>query len=99
MELMDPILTESYTPSEVMRSIHIGLLCVQEDPADRPTMASIVLMLDSHTVSLPTPKQPAFFLHSGTDPNMPKELQFDQSITKSKPMSVNEMSVSEIDPR
>jgi len=92
---MDPILRESYNQNEVIRSIHIGLLCVQEDPADRPTMATIVLMLDSNTVTLPTPTQPAFFVHSGTDPNMPKELPFDQSI----PMSVNDMSISEMDPR
>lgn len=95
LELMDPILRESYNQNEVIRSIHIGLLCVQEDPADRPTMATIVLMLDSNTVTLPTPTQPAFFVHSGTDPNMPKELPFDQSI----PMSVNDMSISEMDPR
>lgn len=99
LELMDPILRESHSPNEVIRSIHIALLCVQEDPADRPTMATIVLMLDSNTVTLPTPKQPAFFVHSGTDPNMPKELQFDQSTTKSIPLSVNEMSISEMDPR
>ncbi|KAK7308139.1 hypothetical protein VNO77_41736 [Canavalia gladiata] len=99
LELMDPILRESYIQNEVIRIIHIGLLCVQEDPIDRPTMATIVLMLDSNTVTLPTPKRPAFFIHSGTDPNMPKELQIDQSITKSIPMSMNEMSVSEMDPR
>ncbi|RDY12708.1 Cysteine-rich receptor-like protein kinase 10, partial [Mucuna pruriens] len=99
MELMDPILRESYTQNEVVRSIHIGLLCVQEDPAVRPTMATIVLMLDSNTVTLPTPTRPAFFVYSGTDPSMPKDLQFEQSITKSTPMSVNEMSISEMDPR
>lgn len=96
---MDPTLKDSHTPNEVIRCIHIGLLCVQEDPADRPTMATIVLMLDSYTVTLPVPNQPAFFIHSGTDPNMPKELKFGQSTTISTPQSVNEMSISEIDPR
>ncbi|XP_054779058.1 cysteine-rich receptor-like protein kinase 10 [Prosopis cineraria] len=97
--LLDPIIRESCTPNEVMRCVHIGLLCVQEDPAERPTMASIVLMLDSYSVTLPTPSQPAFFMQSGTDPNMPKGFQFGQSTTKSAPMSVNEMSVSEVIPR
>ncbi|XLU32500.1 hypothetical protein S245_068566 [Arachis hypogaea] len=60
LELMDPTLRKSYTPNEVMRCIHIGLLCVQEDPADRPTMATIMLMLDSYSVTLPVPNQPAF---------------------------------------
>lgn len=97
MELLDPTLRGSYTPTEVTRCIHIGLLCVQEDPADRPTMASIVLMLNSYSVTLPAPKQPAFFLHSGTDPNMPK--QFGQSTTRSYAPSVNEVSISEVGPR
>ncbi|OIW06900.1 hypothetical protein TanjilG_19549 [Lupinus angustifolius] len=99
LELMDHTLKESYPPNEVIRSIHIGLLCVQEDPADRPTMATIVLMLDSHTVTLPVPNEPAYFLHSGTDPNMPKELLFSQSAVISTPQSVNDMSISEMDPR
>ncbi|KAK8471858.1 hypothetical protein PHAVU_002G049500 [Phaseolus vulgaris] len=99
LELMDPILRESYNQNEIIRSIHIGLLCVQEDPEDRPTMATIVLMLDSNTVTLPTPKRPAFFIHSGTDATMPKGQQFDQSITKSLPMSINDVSISEMDPR
>ncbi|KAF7840694.1 cysteine-rich receptor-like protein kinase 10 [Senna tora] len=99
LELLDPTLRESYTPNEVMRCIHIGLLCVQEDPAERPTMASIVLMLDSYSVTLPTPTQPAFFIQSRTDSSMPKDFLFDQSATKSPPMSVNEMSISDMIPR
>ncbi|XP_029151423.1 cysteine-rich receptor-like protein kinase 10 isoform X1 [Arachis hypogaea] len=97
LELMDPTLRKSYTPNEVMRCIHIGLLCVQEDPADRPTMATIMLMLDSYSVTLPVPNQPAFVVHSGTDSNM---LQFSEPTTNvSVQTSVNEMSVSEMDPR
>ena len=45
MELLDLALGDSFSRDEVMRCIHIGLLCVQEDPADRPTMATIVLTL------------------------------------------------------
>ncbi|KAI9123778.1 hypothetical protein K1719_005078 [Acacia pycnantha] len=96
LKLLDPTIRESYTSNEVMRCIHIGLLCVQKDPADRPSMASIVLMLDRYSVTLPTPSQPAFFVQSGTDPNMPKDLKFGQSTT---PMSVNDMSISEVMPR
>ena len=59
LELLDPRLRDSYTANEVARCIHIGLLCVQEDPADRPTMTTVVLMLSSFAVSLPLPKQPA----------------------------------------
>ncbi|XP_027189289.1 cysteine-rich receptor-like protein kinase 10 isoform X2 [Cicer arietinum] len=90
LELVDDTLKESYTPNEVIRCIHIGLLCVQEDPADRPTMATIMLMLDSYTVSLPLPIQPAFFLHSGTDPNT-RKIEISESTTNGIPESFNEM--------
>ncbi|KAK8471857.1 hypothetical protein PHAVU_002G049450 [Phaseolus vulgaris] len=99
LELMDPMLRESYNEIKIIRSIHIGLLCVQEDPEYRPTMATIVLMLASNSVTLPTPKRPAFFIHSGTDATMPKGQQFDQSMTKSLLMSINDVSISEMDPR
>ena len=54
-----------------MRCIHIGLLCVQEDPNDRPTMASVVLMLSSASITLPVPSEPAFFMHSTTNTEKP----------------------------
>ncbi|KAL7213437.1 hypothetical protein ACSBR2_016043 [Camellia fascicularis] len=60
VELIDPILVQSYVVNEVLKCIHIGLLCVQEDAADRPTMSLVVVMLGSDTVTLPQPKQPAF---------------------------------------
>ncbi|KAI9123518.1 hypothetical protein K1719_004818 [Acacia pycnantha] len=60
LELLDPTLRESYTPNEVMRCIHTGLLCVQEDPADRPSMSSIVIMLENYSMTLPPPSQPTF---------------------------------------
>jgi len=59
-EFVDPIQRKSYIESEVMKCVHIGLLCVQEDAADRPTMSTIVLMLGSDTMVLPKPKKPAF---------------------------------------
>ncbi|KAM1797013.1 hypothetical protein ACFX11_037180 [Malus domestica] len=57
--LIDPALTNG-SRNEIMRCIHIGLLCVQENIADRPTMNAIVLMLNSYSVTLPVPSQPAF---------------------------------------
>jgi hypothetical protein len=98
IEILDQSLGDSYSRDEVLRCIHIGLLCVQEDPADRPTMASILLTLNSGSVTLPSPQEPAFFLRSKTD--MPiKDLESDQSTSKSMPWSINEASISELDPR
>ncbi|KAF8030656.1 hypothetical protein BT93_E2945 [Corymbia citriodora subsp. variegata] len=98
LEVLDPIIGGSYSKDEVLRCFHIGLLCVQEDPADRPTMANIVLMLNSYSVSLAPPQQPPFFLWSKMETPM-KELELEQSTSRSKPLSNNEMSVTEIYPR
>ncbi|XP_028121658.1 G-type lectin S-receptor-like serine/threonine-protein kinase SD1-1 [Camellia sinensis] len=45
LELIDEALWDSCYLSEVLRSIHAGLLCVQQSPKDRPSMSSVVLML------------------------------------------------------
>ncbi|KAJ7962993.1 putative Receptor protein kinase [Quillaja saponaria] len=60
-ELIDPILGGSCSPNEVLRCIHIGLLCVQEKAADRPSMLDVVSFLSSEIIQLAQPNQPAFF--------------------------------------
>ncbi|PQQ02558.1 cysteine-rich receptor-like protein kinase 26 [Prunus yedoensis var. nudiflora] len=63
--LVDPMLKNGSRP-EIMRCIHIGLLCVQQTIADRPTMAAVILMLTSSSLdNLPAPSQPAFFMDGG----------------------------------
>ena len=61
---------ESYNPSEVVKCVAVGLLCVQEDPNDRPTMSNVAFMLSSGSdpASLPIPKQPAFLDKRSTPP-------------------------------
>ncbi|KAL7213383.1 hypothetical protein ACSBR2_015993 [Camellia fascicularis] len=59
LEFLDPLLAGSCPATEVVRCIHIGLLCVQEDPADRPNMSSVVVLLGSESATLPQPRQPA----------------------------------------
>ncbi|KAM2250489.1 hypothetical protein ACFXTI_004993 [Malus domestica] len=99
LELLDPCLRDSYSRTEVIRCIHISLLCVQEDPADRPTMQSVILMLNSYSLTLPLPQQPVFFHQSRAVGNM-SEATMDsaQSISKSSP-SVYEKSITEVYPR
>ncbi|KAL9452698.1 hypothetical protein AB3S75_008483 [Citrus x aurantiifolia] len=101
LQLLDPNLTDSYSRNEVIRCIHLGLLCVQEDPAERPSMATIVLMLNSFSVILPSPQQPAFFIGNRTERSLPtKEIEFsDKSTNKSMPWSVDEASITEVYPR
>ncbi|CAL0334378.1 unnamed protein product [Lupinus luteus] len=45
---------------DIVRCVHIGLLCVQESARHRPNMATVISMLNSEIVNLPPPRQPAF---------------------------------------
>ncbi|KAF5472868.1 hypothetical protein F2P56_009537 [Juglans regia] len=64
---------------EIMRCIHIGLLCVQENIAERPTMASVLLMLNSYSMALPVPSRPAFLMHNIVESDMLSDRSFQAS--------------------
>ncbi|CAK8569575.1 unnamed protein product [Lathyrus sativus] len=86
--IIDPtIINDSI--NEVLRCIHIGLLCVQENATNRPTMTSVVLMLNSHSISLSRPSEPAFYFDSGA-------VDFPDLMVQS---SVNKVSITEPYPR
>ncbi|WVZ99049.1 hypothetical protein U9M48_044403 [Paspalum notatum var. saurae] len=72
---------------EMLRCIHIGLLCVQDDPQRRPGMASVLLMLNSPSITLSAPTEPAFMI--------PRE----QPRAAAQEPSINEASVSDLEPR
>lgn len=92
----------------MIRCIHIGLLCVQENATDRPTMASVILMLSSSSLTLLVPSEPAFFMHSKTDESNTL-LKSDHRLemikashsesTPLQPYSENEASITELHPR
>ncbi|KAG8635295.1 hypothetical protein MANES_16G018200v8 [Manihot esculenta] len=84
LDIVDSTLKESYNSHEVLKCIHIALLCVQEDAMDRPTTSAIIVMLDSE-ISLPCPKQPAFIFRTSCN----------SSPIWEGPSSVNEMSITE----
>ncbi|XP_028552186.1 G-type lectin S-receptor-like serine/threonine-protein kinase B120 isoform X2 [Dendrobium catenatum] len=60
MDLVDPTVRDSCSLDEVSRCINVGLLCVQDKASDRPTMASVVMMLESGIIAQPIPKRPKF---------------------------------------
>ncbi|GAU18244.1 hypothetical protein TSUD_175860 [Trifolium subterraneum] len=81
-----------YDPSYhnyILRYIHIGLLCVQENAVDRPTMAEVISMLNSEA-ELPSPSsKPAFILMKNMlNSKWPEECQIGSSI--------NNVSMTEI---
>uniref|UniRef100_A0A0D9W9Y8 Receptor-like serine/threonine-protein kinase n=1 Tax=Leersia perrieri TaxID=77586 RepID=A0A0D9W9Y8_9ORYZ len=61
-DLVDSSIVEGFPLHEVLRCIHIALLCIQDHPDDRPLMSSVVFMLENNTAPLPQPKQPIYFL-------------------------------------
>ncbi|CAN0898051.1 Cysteine-rich receptor-like protein kinase 19 [Linum grandiflorum] len=61
IQLVDQTLGDIDATS-VMRCIHIGLLCVQDQATDRPTMSEVMAMLSNETLDLLNQKQPAFFI-------------------------------------
>ncbi|KAG7552777.1 Gnk2-homologous domain [Arabidopsis thaliana x Arabidopsis arenosa] len=90
LELVDPTIGESSPSNEaIIRCIHIALLCVQEDPADRPMLPAIVVMLTSNTDTLYVPRAPGFCLSSISE----------QSTSTSIPYSNNDVSITDLDPR
>jgi hypothetical protein len=65
-ELVDPSIGGNFPEGDVIRCVHIGLLCVQGDPAARPVMSSVVMMLGSDTITLQAPSRPGFFVRSNS---------------------------------
>ncbi|CAH8355399.1 unnamed protein product [Eruca vesicaria subsp. sativa] len=60
-EIIDTLMdAKTYDEEEVIKCIHIGLLCVQENASDRVDMSTVVLMLGHNAIDLPSPKHPAF---------------------------------------
>ncbi|EOA18209.1 hypothetical protein CARUB_v10006694mg [Capsella rubella] len=99
-DLIDPSIIEDCKHDEVVRYIHIGLLCVQENPTERPTMSTIHQMLTTSSIALPVPLPPGFFFRNeqGLNP-LGQRLEPGQSTSKSFACSVDEATITEVNPR
>ncbi|TKV94601.1 hypothetical protein SEVIR_9G305800v4 [Setaria viridis] len=91
IDLVDASLTPNGHSAEIMRCINIALLCVQENAADRPTMADVVSMLSSETATiLSEPKQPAYYnVRVGNE----------EAYTATESCSINDVTISVTTPR
>ncbi|KAK3188213.1 hypothetical protein Dsin_027774, partial [Dipteronia sinensis] len=74
---------------EVLRCIQVGLLCVQDDARDRPTMSNVVFML-CNEATLPCPKQSTFSFRRRNAP---------ESSTKGTNCSANEVTITTLNAR
>lgn len=85
---MDAEIGKKYQSNEVVRCIHIALLCVQTDPDDRPDISEIISMLTSNSIILQLPQSPVY---EGSEMCLPP--------IKSVPVSVNDSLIDELVPR
>ncbi|KAJ7951782.1 putative Receptor protein kinase [Quillaja saponaria] len=87
MELMDPTLNESCKANEVLRCVHVGLLCVQDQAIDRPSTLDVVAMLSNENIQAAKPKQPAFFINSRVE-------EIEPPLNDRENCSKNELTIS-----
>ncbi|KAG8036290.1 hypothetical protein GUJ93_ZPchr0182g2750 [Zizania palustris] len=108
-ELLHPSLgSQRFLDDQMLKLVNIGLLCVQDKPADRPTMSAVNVMLGSNTVSVQAPSRPTFCIPEVEDGDT-DSLYYPgssrsgfQSTGSRKPRAVaspNEVSLSELEPR
>ncbi|KAI4296585.1 hypothetical protein L6164_036534 [Bauhinia variegata] len=91
--LIDQEIADSGSMNQILRCIHIGLLCVQEVARVRPTMTTVISMLNSEIVNLPPPKQVAFI------PPRQNLLSQEPPHGHHRPHSINSMSVTDMQGR
>ncbi|XP_049382398.1 cysteine-rich receptor-like protein kinase 10 isoform X2 [Solanum stenotomum] len=99
--LIDPMLRGSSGPvGDIVRYIHIALLCVQENVANRPNMGEVLLMLSSRSLSLPVPHNDVNpqILHLG---DVNSTISASSKLTESKSIcsSGNQDLITELHPR
>ncbi|KAF8669150.1 hypothetical protein HU200_051477 [Digitaria exilis] len=101
MEIMDSSLSSLAPRDQMLKCIHIGLLCVQDDPAERPMMSTVNVMLSSSTVTLQAPSRPVFCIQkSGSNSEMYSEVYPGAPHSESRsPISLNDVSITELEAR
>ncbi|CAI0457478.1 unnamed protein product [Linum tenue] len=96
LQLMDPVLTESYSnKDQILRCINVGLLCIEYNAYDRPTISEVITMLTSEATQLHAPKQPAFTV------TRPRNISTNSSSSASNPKthSINKVTMTTISGR
>lgn len=90
MEFMDPSLDDTFSSCKLTRCMQVALLCVQENPANRPSMLEVDSMIKNETADIATPRRPAFAAKRDED---------DKSVSCHEIGSVNVTTISQLIPR
>lgn len=105
LELMDPLLGDSYPINEAKKYIKIGLLCAQENTEERPTMSMVVHMFRSNDETVfPEPSQPPTFMKHRDGSTFFNDNKVDGSSSSINFQSlgfhsINDITISEIEAR
>ncbi|CAL4987676.1 unnamed protein product [Urochloa decumbens] len=104
MSQMLPQSLDGYSRTQALRCTHVGLLCVQPDPDDRPDISSVVSMLTRDSMELHLPAQPAFFFGRESPSTSGSDGQSTYVYGRSgfmlkQGISVNGITITELDPR
>eukprot|EP00253_Pinus_taeda_P001401 PITA_01401 len=60
LDLVDTSMLLSYSEEEVLRIIHVGLLCTQASPSQRPSMSRVVSMISGGIATHPPQSRPGY---------------------------------------
>ncbi|XP_009417409.2 cysteine-rich receptor-like protein kinase 44 [Musa acuminata AAA Group] len=103
LQIVDQNLCGRFQREEALPCIRTALLCVQENPSKRPTMASVVRMLSSSSTTTLSPSAPGFLIEaSGTTDsnestgNRSPEIKNEREGSST---SINEVSITVLEPR
>ncbi|CAL9778720.1 unnamed protein product [Musa acuminata subsp. burmannicoides] len=103
LQIVDQNLCGRFQREEALRCIRTALLCVQENPSKRPTIASVVFMLSSSSMTTPSLSAPGFLNErSGTTDsnestgNRSPEIKNEREGSST---SINEVSITVLEPR
>lgn len=89
VKLVDSRIFNPSYQAEIIRYVHVGLLCVQEFAKDRPSVSTVLSMLSSEIADLPPPKQAAFT----------ERRNFSDTIQQPQTCSINNVTVTIIEAR
>lgn len=92
-ELIDPSISDSCNQQQFLRCVRLGLLCVEDNALDRPTMVDVISMLGNDNAVLPFPKRPGFYSGIRARENELQETNLSEKI------SVNGLSISAMEAR
>ncbi|KAF8110467.1 hypothetical protein N665_0083s0031 [Sinapis alba] len=95
MEVVDPRLGTGYNREEAMTMIHIGILCTSQVPSERPSMSTVVSMLEgSSTVNVEKLLEASFNKGSVKDEESVKAMKKHYAMINEEDMNMLDQTIS-----